>query len=107
MGNLDVVYSGAYLKREADQIADYTNYARGVWASYYQCTGYSGSSVDKCYSPSATWNDATTNINQSHEFRLTSPSDKRLRVVAGLYYEKRELEDDTDWQYKTVPECSP
>jgi len=105
IGALDVVYSGAYLKREAEQIADYTNYARGVWASYYQCTGYSGGSVDKCYSPSATWNDATTNVNQSHEFRLTSPNDKRVRVVAGFYYEKRELEDDTDWQYKTVPEC--
>ena len=105
LGNLDVVYSGAYLKRDSEQIADYTNYARGVWASYYQCTGYSGSSVDKCYSPSATWNDVTQNINQSHEFRLTTPGDKRLRVVAGLYYEKRELEDDTDWQYKQVPEC--
>ena len=105
LGNLDVVYNGAYLTRESAQIADYTNYARGVYASYYQCTGYSGASVDQCYSPSATWNDVTENQNQSHEFRLTSPSDKRLRVVGGLYYEKRELQDDTDWQYKTVPEC--
>ncbi len=108
IGALDVVYSGAYLKRESEQIADYTNYARGVWASYYQCTGYSvgWNPTDKCYSPSATWNDATTNVNQSHEFRLTTPSDKRVRAVAGLYYEKRELEDDTDWQYKTMPECT-
>ena len=105
IGALDVVYSGAYLKRESEQIADYTNYARGVYASYYQCTGYVGTSVDKCYSPSATWNDTTENVNQSHEFRLTTPSDKRVRVIAGLYYEKRELTDDTDWQYKTVPEC--
>jgi outer membrane receptor protein involved in Fe transport len=107
IGALDVVYSAAYLTRDSEQIADYTNYARGVWASYYQCTGYSGSSVDKCYSPSATWNDVTENVNQSHEFRLTTASDKRVRVVAGVFYEKRELNDDTDWQYKTVPECSP
>ncbi|MFT5769837.1 MAG: iron complex outermembrane receptor protein, partial [Lysobacterales bacterium] len=105
LGNLDFVYNGAYLQRDSAQIADYTNYARGVWASYYQCTGYSGSSVDKCYSPSATWNDVTENQNTSHEFRITTPSESRIRVVAGLYYEKRELADDTDWQYKTVPEC--
>jgi iron complex outermembrane receptor protein len=105
IGALDVVYSAAYLRRDSEQIADYTNYARGVYASYYQCHGWSGTSVDKCYSPSATWNEATENINQSHEFRLTSPNDKRVRVVAGLYYEKRELNNDTDWQYKTMPEC--
>lgn len=105
LGELDVVYSAAFLKRDSAQIGDYTNYARGVWASYYQCTGYSGASVDKCYSPSATWNNVTENVNQSHEFRLSTPSDKRVRVIAGLFYEKRELNDDVDWQYKTVPEC--
>jgi outer membrane receptor protein involved in Fe transport len=105
-GPLDLVYSGAYLTRQSDQIQDYTNYARGVYGTYYQCTGYSGNSVNKCYSPSATWHDKTHNANQSHEFRLTTPSDWRLRAVGGLFWEKRELNDQTDWLYKTVPECT-
>ncbi len=36
-----MIYSGAYLVRNVDQVQDYTNYARGVWGTYYQCTGYS------------------------------------------------------------------
>ena len=47
VGPLDLVYTGAYLTREAQSISDYTNYARGVWGTYYQCTGYSGASVDQ------------------------------------------------------------
>jgi outer membrane receptor protein involved in Fe transport len=106
VGELDLVYAGAYLKRDSDQIQDYTNYARGVWATYYQCTGFSGASVDKCYTPSATWSDETENENQSHELRFTTPGEWRLRGVAGVFWEKREVKDDTDWRYKSVPECT-
>jgi len=105
VGSLDLVYSGAYLSRTSEQIQDYTNYARGVWGTYYQCNGFSGASVDKCYSPSSTWHDTTDNVNQSHEIRLSSPSDWRLRFVGGLFWEKRNLDDQTDWLYKSVPEC--
>ena len=31
------VYTGGYLDRNVDQVGDYTNYARGVYADYYQC----------------------------------------------------------------------
>ena len=106
-GPMDVVYAGTYLKRDSNQIQDYTNYARGVYGTYYQCTGYSGASVDKCYSPSSVWTDKTENKNQSHELRFSTPGDWRLRGVGGLFYEKRELNDDTAWLYKTVPECAP
>ncbi len=41
IGDLKLVYSGAYLVRNVDQQQDYTNYARGVFAFYYQCAGYS------------------------------------------------------------------
>ncbi len=105
VGTHDLVYSGAYLTRTAEQVGDYTNYARGVWGSYYQCTGFSGASVDKCYTPSSVWFDVSDNTNMSHEIRLSSPTDQRLRYIGGLFYEKRELNGQTDWQYKSVPEC--
>jgi iron complex outermembrane receptor protein len=38
-GALNAVYTGGYLVRKVDQIGDYTNYARGVYADYYQCFG--------------------------------------------------------------------
>ena len=37
--DLKAVYTGGYLVRNVDQVGDYTNYARGVYADYYQCYG--------------------------------------------------------------------
>ncbi len=105
VGALDLVYAGGYLTRDSDAAADYTNYARGRWGTYYQCTGFSGASVDKCYSPSSVWFDSADNTNMSHEIRLSSPADWRMRFVGGLFYEDRKLEATTDWTYKSVPEC--
>ena len=81
IGDLKAIYSGAYLVRNVEQVQDYTNYARGVWATYYQCTGYSTGfdPPTKCYTPSATWHDKDRTTHQSHEFRLSTPDDKRLR----------------------------
>jgi len=81
VGTLDLIYAGAYLTRDAQTVADYTNYARGVWGSYYQCTGFSGASVNKCYSPSSYWDDKSESTNMSHEIRLSSPTDWRMRFV--------------------------
>ena len=106
VGSLDLVYTGAFLVRDSFQIQDYTNYARGVFGSYYQCTGFAGASVNKCYTPSSTWHDTTHNVNQSHEFRLSTPSDWKVSGIAGVFWEKRKLNDDTEWLYKSVPECS-
>jgi outer membrane receptor protein involved in Fe transport len=105
VGTLDLVYAGAYLTRDAETVSDYTNYARGRYGIYYQCTGYYAASLDKCYTPSSVWNDKSESTNQSHELRLSSPTDWRMRFVTGLFYEEREVQANTDWLYKTVPEC--
>src|SRR5882724_10927713 len=38
-GFLKAVYTGGYLVRKVEQVGDYTNYARGLYADYYQCYG--------------------------------------------------------------------
>ncbi len=38
-GDLKAVYTGAYLVRNINSVGDYTNYARGLYADYYQCHG--------------------------------------------------------------------
>ena len=106
VGALDLVYSGAYLTRNAYQQGDYTNYARGVWGTYYQCTGFSGASVNKCYTPKSQWLDWNDSISQSHEIRLSTSQEGRLRAIGGVFWEKREIFATTDWQYKSVPECT-
>ncbi len=108
VGDLKLVYSGGYLVRNVDQVGDYTNYARGVYGYYYQCAGYSKTSAaaGKCYSPSTTWEEKEKNTHQSHEIRLSTPDDWRIRAIGGLYYEQFVIEDDTEFLYKTVPTCS-
>jgi outer membrane receptor protein involved in Fe transport len=108
IGDLKAVYSGSYLVRNVAQTGDYTNYARGVYASYYQCTGLTGqASGGTCYSPQSGWRDTERNTHQSHELRVSTPDDGRVRGIVGLYYEQFVIIDDTEWLYKTVPTCSP
>jgi outer membrane receptor protein involved in Fe transport len=106
IGQFGFVYSGARLNRDNFIQGDYTNYARGVYGAYYQCTGYSGASVNKCYSPSSVWQNTIENINTSHEIRFSTPGDWKITGVAGLFWEERKVNDDTEWLYKTVPECT-
>ncbi len=122
LGALHAVYTGGYLVRKVDQVQDYTNYARGVYADYYQCYGpgsgvYSAAAgyaiygtgdtnlTSKCFSPSATWREIEKNTHLTHEFRLSSPDDWRLRFVAGAFYENLRIYDQTDWYYKSIPNC--
>jgi outer membrane receptor protein involved in Fe transport len=109
IGDLKLVYSGAYLVRNVSQVQDYTNYARGVFGYYYQCAGYSSTSAaaGQCYTPSTTWKETERNTHQSHELRLSTPDDKRLRGSVGVYWEKYNIADQTQWAYVTVPTCSP
>ncbi len=113
-GPLKAVYTGGYLVRNVDQVSDYTNYARGKYADYYQCYGPPGAGTfvvdpslkSTCFSPSATWHSVERNEHQQHEIRLSTPDDWRLRAIGGVYYEDNKLYDQTAWMYKTIPPCT-
>ena len=108
IGDLKAVYTGAYLVRNIDQLQDYTNYARGVYADYYQCHGAEPANglAATCYSPRTTWNETERNTHQSHELRLSTPDDWRLRGIVGAFWEELQIEDQLNWLYKTLPACT-
>ncbi len=121
IGDLKAVYTGGYLVRHVTQVADYTNYARGVYADYYQCygpgTGYAVPNpnppgygdpnlTSTCFSPSSTWKETERNEHLSNEFRLSTPDDWRIRGIVGVFLESNKLFDQTDWLYKTIPACT-
>jgi outer membrane receptor protein involved in Fe transport len=107
-GKLSAVYTGGYLIRKVDQINDYTNYSRGVYAGYYQCYGPDSDSslTSTCFSPSAVWRSVERNEHLQNEFRVSTPDDWRVRGIAGVYIQDNKLFDQSDWRYKTVPACT-
>ncbi|MEP3751742.1 MAG: TonB-dependent receptor plug domain-containing protein [Parasphingorhabdus sp.] len=102
---LDVVYTGAYTKRTAQQRSDYTDYLFvGQYLPYYICDGsvtYPGAAAPSgtCQAPNL-YTDAdnkTTTFTQ--ELRFSTPSDWRFRAQAGGFFSDLELIERVDFAY--------
>ena len=111
-GDLRAIYTGAYLTRHVDANMDYTNYSRTAGGFYYTCTGGGGTNLGNpgpatCYSPVVGWTDYFENTHQSHEIRLSTPDDWRLRGLIGAYWENFQIKDDMNFLQKTIPSCTP
>jgi iron complex outermembrane receptor protein len=108
IGEIKLVYAGSYMVRKVEQQGDYTNYARGVYADYYQCTNPTTEPGTKsqCYSPSAYWRESDTASHNSQELRLSTPDDWRLRGIGGVFWEDYTIRENIDWYYKSLPPCT-
>ena len=111
-GVLNAVYTGGFTDRHIEQQQDYTNYSRSPGGIYYSCvggnTGWGSSSRPlSCYSPIGYWHDQVKNTHWSHEIRLSTPDDWRLRGIGGVYYENFHIYDNMNFNYKTIPSCTP
>ena len=116
IGELKLVYAGAYLDRNVAEQQDTTNYSRGFYAGYYQCNypGYpfvngkpTTNSPGFCWTPSGFIEDREHATHQSHELRLSTPDDWRLRAIGGLFWENYTIHEETDWHYGSSPNFSP
>lgn len=88
VGNFDVTYAGAYMRRQIDGEFDYSDYTY----FYDNLAGYGAYWYDNDYNfidPTQYIVSDDSFTKQSHELRLTSPADKRLRLVAGLFYQRQ------------------
>jgi iron complex outermembrane receptor protein len=98
-GALQLMYTGAYLVRNVEQVQDYTNYARtGYYVDYYQCVNPGSTpATAQCFTPSETWHNVQRNTHLSQELRLSTPDDARVRAVGGLFYENYRIQDQGDF----------
>jgi iron complex outermembrane receptor protein len=98
IGALKLTYASSYLVRNIEQAQDYTNYARGLYTDYYQCVNPGPTpATAHCFTPSSTWHDVERNTHQSHELRMTTPSNWRIRGIGGLFYEKYQIQSQVDF----------
>jgi outer membrane receptor protein involved in Fe transport len=104
VGALKLVYAGAYLVRNIEQVQDYTSYARAPYVDYYQCVNPTPATpaTAQCFTPSSTWRDLERNTHQSHELRLSTPANWRIRGIGGLFYENYRIQEQADWFYLTA-----
>jgi outer membrane receptor protein involved in Fe transport len=120
LGPLSAIYTGSYLSRKIDNQTDYTNYSRTAYGIYYTCiggntpwkqkdpaTGKTVATPASCYSPATYWRDQVKNTHLTNEFRISSPDTWRLRFIAGFFQETFRIGDNMNFEYKTVPSCTP
>ncbi len=88
IGSFDVTYAGAYMERTFESESDYSDYA----FFYDTLFGYGAYFVDDAgdpVNPSQYIQGVDGFTKQSHEIRISSPQDRRLRFVGGLFYQKQ------------------
>lgn len=87
IGNFDLTYAYAHLKRDQEEHNDYSDYS--FW--YDTLSGYGHYIYDNSgalINPSQYIIGKDHYTMDSHELRLASPKEDRLRVVGGLFWEK-------------------
>jgi outer membrane receptor protein involved in Fe transport len=107
LGALKAVYTGGYLTRNVEQVADYTNYNRGAYGDYYSCilpntaqAIANGTPGGACLSPVSNYRVTQRNTHQNHELRMSTPDDWRVRAIGGLFFENFLIQDISDWYYR-------
>jgi outer membrane receptor protein involved in Fe transport len=86
IGNFDVTYAGAYMKRRVESLVDYSDYAY-FYDNIYDYVFYddAGGVID----PNQRVEADHHYTKLSHELRFTSPADKPVRLVGGLFYQRQ------------------
>src|SRR6202011_3046324 len=107
---LKAVYTGSYMVRHIDGQQDYSNYMRSRHGAYYACSGagagyyyFRSKKPTICYAPVGSWRDQVRNTHQSHEFRVSTNEDYRLRALAGAFWEEFVVYDDMNFNYMPIP----
>jgi iron complex outermembrane recepter protein len=95
IGTFDVTYAFGHLKRDVDSEADYSDY--GFWYdTLYQYVFYNDDGA--AINPSQYIQAKDGYRKTSHEVRIASPAEHRLRFVGGLFWQ--EQKHDIEQRYR-------
>ncbi|MFK8041959.1 TonB-dependent receptor [Congregibacter sp.] len=105
IGELEVLYSGAFTDRQTDQLVDYSDYLFvGQYLPYYICdssVSYPGDAAPSgtCQAPDLFVGSVTKTEVSTHEIRLNTAEDRRIRATVGAFYSDLTLTERNDFTY--------
>ena len=108
IGDLEVVYAGAYTDRNSDQIIDYTDYLFvGQYLPYYICDYYvtyttfapGNVPTGDCGTPDMFVDSITDTTVQTHELRINAPINDTMSLTAGAFFSDLELLEHNMFTY--------
>ena len=108
IGDLEVVYAGAYTDRQSDQRIDYTDYLFvGKYLPYYICdyyvtyTTYAPGNVPTgdCGTADLYVDSIVESEVQTHEFRVNAPLSDTMSLTAGVFMSDLELTEHNMFTY--------
>ena len=108
IGDLEVVYAGAYTDRDTNQMVDYTDYLFvGQYLPYYICdyyvtyTTYAPGNVPTgtCGAPNLLVDSYTNTEVTSHEIRINADINDRTSLTAGFFMSDTELTELNQFTY--------
>ena len=105
VSDLELLYTGAYTDRKTDQFVDYTDYLFvGQYLPYYICD-YSvtiqdaGGPAGTCQAPGIFVKSETKTTIQTHEFRVSTNAEDRVRATVGAFYSEMDLREINSFTY--------
>ncbi len=108
IGDLEILYTGAYTDRKSDQIIDYTDYLFvGQYLPYYICdyyvtyTTYAPGNVPTgaCPAPDMFVDSMTDSKVKTHEVRINAPLTETMSLTAGAFMSESELMEHNMFTY--------
>ena len=104
IGDLEVVYAGAYTDRAVDQNIDYTDYLFvGQYVPFYICDGVTNytsfASSGTCQAPDMFVASTGETEVTTHEFRVNADINDTTSVTAGIFLSDLELIEHNEFTY--------
>jgi outer membrane receptor protein involved in Fe transport len=104
IGNWDLTYAGSYLDRRVDAVADYSYFSVAydrMYADYTDFVDSLGHAID----PTQIIHTHDKYTKMSHELRINSPATDRLRLTAGLFYQRQTDRHIADYIVPGLPDA--
>ncbi len=104
IADLDLTYSGGYMRRTIDNVFDYSDYSYAYDRAYASQPQYFGNlfrnNAGEPISPAQSVVSHNLFTKRSHELRIASPSTDRFRFVLGAFYQAQR--NDALYRYEVA-----